>query len=127
EGNGEISYGRFNRVNAKLSMNVPLVEDELFLRVSGFTDISDGYGYNETIRKDVNNNRGWGARAALRWIASDDLELLATLDWTRNDSRALYPVDIGGIQRPVPKNLFTHHGRVDTENEASNWGGSLTI
>src|SRR5690606_21482875 len=57
EASGEIGYGRYNRVLAKVSMNTPLVEDELFLRISGFSDLSDGYGYNETINKDVNNNR----------------------------------------------------------------------
>lgn len=127
EASGEISYGRYNRVLAKVSMNTPLVEDELFLRISGFSDLSDGYGYNETIDKDVNNNRAWGFRAATRWLASSDLEVLASFDWTVNDSRSLYPVDIGGFWRPVPQNLFTHQGAVDTENKAWNWGGNVTI
>jgi iron complex outermembrane recepter protein len=70
------------------AVNVPLISDTLGLRVSGFTRKDPGYIDDPLLGlKDVNSNRVYGGRAALRWIVNSDVtvDLSSMIQLMRND------------------------------------------
>ncbi|GAC03743.1 TonB-dependent receptor [Paraglaciecola chathamensis] len=106
-------YGDFNRVDLRAAGEFTLVEDELFMRVSGSSKRRDGhitikdYGCdnpNETlpdgspfIRTNTSSSCNIGTeggkdvhalRAMLRWVPSEDLEINIIADTTEDVSEA---------------------------------------
>ena len=110
EGDGsgyvEAAYGRFNRLELKGSADFTLVPDTLFMRVSGVSKTRDGYltrldygcanpgsgvpssvtGPSCKIGSEGGQNLQAG-RAALRWVASDRLEVNLVGMVTEEDSQ----------------------------------------
>jgi len=88
------------RYNAML--NVPLVEDQLALRVVGFSRNEEGYVDNLGTGIDKSNAlESWGGRATLLWEPTDRLSLqlrLAREESTPEDSSLINP-DLGMDKR----------------------------
>jgi iron complex outermembrane receptor protein len=108
-GSLRVSYGKFNALNVRGMADLK-ISDTVALRISGMSRGSDGYvgmlDYGQThpnsnVRQ--NNTRGNGnsdyetmggqsilaGRAALRWSASDKLEVNLSTDYTRERSEAI--------------------------------------
>lgn len=73
---------------ARASLNAPLVEDKLALRVSAFSRNDPGYVDNaQTGDKDVNGVHAYGGRASLGIYPTSDLSIvLSALDQTNRDN-----------------------------------------
>ncbi len=127
EASGEISVGNYSRWNLKGSLNAPLVEDKLFLRATAIVQQGDGYMDNITLDQDVNDRDIWGVRAALRYLASPDLEFQLTVDHSESDENGLYASDISGITRPTTGDLFTVVSGTDQRNQGEAEGINLTF
>jgi iron complex outermembrane receptor protein len=125
-GSVQASYGEYNRWDLKGSLNVPL-SDTFFMRLNAFTEKGDGYSKNLTTGNKVNDRDGTGGRAAFRWIASDRVEALLSLDYYKSDQAGLYAADVAGIIQPKTKDLFTVHSGTDTSNIGRTYGASLTL
>jgi iron complex outermembrane receptor protein len=69
-GTAEIGYGRFNAVQARGVVDLP-VNERWLTQVAGFYDEADGYVTNITTGQKLNGRRAWGARAAVRAKFSD--------------------------------------------------------
>jgi len=103
----EATYGRFNRIDIRGAMDVPLVRDQLALRVSGFSNNKDGYLKRldyACVNPDQAGNiprmgsggdcvigteggvQTWGARAALRYTPNADVEINIAADRTVDTS-----------------------------------------
>ena len=70
------------------AVNLPLISDTLGLRVSGFTRKDPGYINDPLLGlKDVNSDRVYGGRAALRWLVNSDLtvDLSSMIQLMRSD------------------------------------------
>ena len=82
---GSLTAGGDDRFDGMLSVNLPLVDDALFLRASLASRNRDGFGdrllTGETMG-DVNSDT---FRASLLWQAADDLDVTLSLDVTRAD------------------------------------------
>jgi iron complex outermembrane receptor protein len=120
----EAAAGNYNRYRFKVSGNTAL-NDSLFFRGSVLTEQGDGYSFNRTLNKDVNDLDYLGARGALRWLTSDRSDLTLAVDWSRDRQNGMYGSDIGGIARPRTGSLFDVVSGQDTDNEAETWGASL--
>ena len=127
EASGEASFGEYSRWNLKGSVNAPLIDDSLFLRVTGLVQQGDGYTDNVTLGKEVNDRDVWGLRGALRWVANPDLEFLLTLDHSESEDNGLYPSDVSNLTRPPTGDLFTVVSGTDTTNVGEQEGVSLTV
>ncbi len=124
----EATYGDFNRFDLRGAYDVALIEDQVYLRVSGVSKQRDGHitRYDYTCRNPnaliptftshpdckIGTEGGQdmaALRTSLRWLVSEDIELNVTLDRTEDDSQVpgstLFYADnptvtLGGV--PVP-------------------------
>ncbi len=103
----EATYGRFNRIDVKGAYDLGLVEDQLAMRVSGFSNSKDGYltrldfacsnpseagniprigsGPDCVIGRDGGVST-WGVRGALRYTPTTDIEVNIAVDRTVDKS-----------------------------------------
>ena len=79
-GYGEVTFGRFNRIDGRGTYNFPIVDNKLFARFSFSTKNRDGYAK----RLDFNTGKVidrqgdediTSVRGALRWLASETIEV----------------------------------------------------
>jgi len=82
-GSVEVTAGRFNRIDARGSVNIPVVENELAALISVSSKNADGYGYRTTDNADLGTEESTAARAALRWTPSEAVTVDLALDGTR--------------------------------------------
>ena len=116
-------------------VNLPLVQDKLALRLVGYRDDIAGYIDNVSpaqvsvdfsgalgapdgtlvtpatpafTRNDINSEKTWGGRAALRWNASDRLrfDLMYTAQDVRMDSQPIATPEIGEYEQQRPLDRF---------------------
>jgi iron complex outermembrane recepter protein len=64
-GYAEVGYGRFDKVLARASVDIPLA-DSFFTKISGYFEDDKGYVRNVTTGERLNDNDGWGVRLGLR-------------------------------------------------------------
>ncbi|PCI34229.1 MAG: hypothetical protein COB54_00065 [Alphaproteobacteria bacterium] len=147
----ELITGRFNRIDAKLSLNLPLVPGKLAANFSGAIRKRDGFGERLDIftgdkigeMGDVDKLSG---RVKINWVASENVEILLALSatkvretgWTR---RVLdYNADLG-LLALLSNFLEPDYGPVFLEglklnqsyatgpntNHSNSWDTALTI
>ncbi|MBU3922428.1 MAG: TonB-dependent receptor plug domain-containing protein, partial [Alphaproteobacteria bacterium] len=103
----EVAYGDYDALKLRAASNFTLIEDKLWARVSGVSNSRSGYvdtysygclfpgsGFPNQ-RLDAGCKTGAdgdidysAARAALRWLASDTVEVNASVDFTDDNSGA---------------------------------------
>jgi len=92
----EMGYGRFDRVHARASLNIPL-GDRAAIRISGMRDRDHGYTINDFNGTGLDNVDVWSLSGALRVEPTDNLtwdtHALYTSD--NNKNRAVHCVRIG--------------------------------
>ncbi|MBP7337915.1 TonB-dependent receptor [Niveispirillum sp.] len=84
EGRIGLAYGRFDEVKASASVSGPVVEDKLFMRVSAERLRNDGFMRNALTGERTNNTDSLSGRAMLRYTPTEDVDLLLSLDGSRN-------------------------------------------
>ena len=65
------TYGTSNKAH----LNLPLIEGELGMRVSGFYDDDEGYIHNDYLNTPANDSKREGARVKLQYIPTDNLDI----------------------------------------------------
>lgn len=123
---GSASYGNYDRAELKLSANVPL-SDKLFVRANFLTQQGDGYIYNRTLDKQVNDQDYIGGRVAVRAILSSRLEANLAFDYGRDRTVGGYASDIAGVLRPTTGSLFDVVSSTEASGDARTYGGSLKL
>ncbi|MGD1908239.1 MAG: TonB-dependent receptor domain-containing protein [Leptolyngbyaceae cyanobacterium] len=95
EFNGAGSYGNFDDLNVQAGVSGPLVEDELFVRLSGSYGSRDGYISNPFLNGDLGGQAGGNGRAQLLWTPSEDWEILITaaFDEYRDGASTFVPLN----------------------------------
>ncbi|NIB38684.1 TonB-dependent receptor [Pseudomaricurvus alkylphenolicus] len=101
----------------KGTVNIPILEDQLFLRVNGSIRSRDGWQKNiATDREDGYEQDRWNGRAKLLWTPSDTLELEFTSDWQNEQDHAGY---YNVIDSPFAPLLSSTTLAVDDTNASS--------
>ncbi|MGE3891913.1 MAG: TonB-dependent receptor [Steroidobacteraceae bacterium] len=107
-GHASIGYGSFHHIKVTGGFDIPLIDNKLFLRASGISDKQDGYqklydfpclypSLSGSLPQQVPGNVGCqrgtlgdtdvvAARVALRWLATDSLEVNLTGDVSNDTS-----------------------------------------
>jgi len=87
-GYAEVTVGNLDRLDARGSFDFSIVEDRLFSKVSFSTKNRDGYGdrldftTGEVIDEGLGDEDQTAVRGALRWLATDDVTVDFTADYT---------------------------------------------
>jgi len=98
EANVTLGIGDYNLQTIKGMFNVPLVDDELMLRITGGMRNRDGWQYNESTNKtDGYAQDRWNTRAKLLWTPNDRLDMQLTLDANEEKDNAGYGNVAGGF------------------------------
>lgn len=84
----EGQYGSYNLYSLTGMANIPIIEDELGLRVSARRREREGYMTNLAGGKKLNDDDLWAARASLRWAPSADLTFDLILDHQADNDAA---------------------------------------
>jgi iron complex outermembrane receptor protein len=82
----EGQYGNYDRIALTARGNLP-ISDNLFVSVGGTLKKRDGYEFNETTGHDVNDQDLKTAAVALRYLPSEDLDIVLAADFTDQDQR----------------------------------------
>lgn len=121
-GYASLGYGSYRHVKVTGGFDIPLVSDKLFLRVSGVSDKQQGYqkvldfaclypSQAGSLSKVVSTAHGCqigtqgglntiGGRAALRWLASDNVEVNIAADLT-NDTGETPATTLVALNEPA--------------------------
>ncbi len=85
-GKGDISFGNYNAFTARASINAPIVDDTLALRVSVQSAYHKGYNENIYLGQRMQGQSSTGVRAALRWKVSPDFEAILRADYSNSNN-----------------------------------------
>jgi iron complex outermembrane recepter protein len=71
-GYGEVSYGSFDQIGARGSVDLPM-SDKVLTKVSGYYLDDNGYVKNTTTGEKLNEEQNYGGRFAVRALPNDNL------------------------------------------------------
>ncbi len=123
----ELTYGRFDRWSAKASLNVPISET-FYARFNALVEQGDGYTDNVIFNRDVNDRDNGGFRGAFRWLPTDAVTVDLSYDYYRAESDGILGVDVAGVTRPAPNDLYvSHSGDEGAFSVGRTDGATLTV
>lgn len=88
EGMAQVNVGNFDRRDGKVVVNVPIVQDKFFTRLSLSSVNRDGYVENLVDGKNYTDEHRNSGMLQLRWLASDTVLVDFNLNGSRTDQRA---------------------------------------
>ena len=83
-GYAEASYGRYNEITARASVDIPL-DEALMFKISGYFSDVDGYVNNLNTGEKWNGGRAYGVRGAARAILSENIEWNVAITHSESD------------------------------------------
>lgn len=106
---GEVSlgYGNYKHVNVNAGVRGPVVNDKLFLGLSGFYEARDGFYENDFLKNEDDGRDGKGLRSVMNWIPTDRLDMSLTLQAQKHDDSAY----INGLQEVDAPFHYQHNRR----------------
>ena len=119
----EQTVGNYKTSDSMVYLRTPIVEDKLFLGVSGRFEHRDGYTKNDYLNKDVDYREDWSGRGVLRWTPNEKLDVTWNVDGAKNHDGA-FPIT---TRENVKDNAF--HVDYDQAGKAnySSAGTSLRV
>ena len=130
EANFTVGYGEYNLKTLTGMVNLPLVDDELMLRVTGSIRQRDGWQKNEATNiTDGYAQDRWNTRAKLLWTPSESLDITLTLDANEeNDHSGYSNVKGGDVANLLAENgLLSDSSQDFTGTQANNDNFFLAI
>jgi outer membrane receptor protein involved in Fe transport len=82
---GDISYGNYNAWEVNGMVNIPIITDELGLRIAGNYQTHDGFTTNIADGSKQNDRSQWGLRGSVRWQPSDRTTVDLVVDTYKED------------------------------------------
>jgi iron complex outermembrane recepter protein len=108
-GFGEVGYGRFDRVTARGSVDIPF-SDGFRTKVSGYFNDDQGYVKNVTTGERLNDAHSYGVRTAIQARATDKIVWDASFMYTRDETANLLNFDCNPSNRSDCKGRFVTTG-----------------
>lgn len=131
EGNFDIGAGTFGAINLHAYAAGPIVPGKLDASVAFAHDQHEGYNYDPTIGKRVNNQNTTGLRvkvlATITPDLTDEVEADGVLDYSATDYYSpVRPIIGGTLNHPVygPTNLRDSYASQDPKNDS--WDGGVS-
>ncbi|WP_425409907.1 TonB-dependent receptor [Hyphococcus sp.] len=85
----EAVYGRFDRVDVRANLNVPLVEDKLAASLAFSSHDIDGYVKRPLAGDELGGINSKGVRGQVLWTPTENFDLLLSSDYTRHRDDAI--------------------------------------
>lgn len=127
QASGTLGYGNYSHFLARGSFTGPIVDDKLAFRINLMSDKRDGYSYDRTLQKNVNDMNFFGARAAFLLEASDNLSFILTGDYMEDDSDSVYPANLAPFPtEPSSGSLYQLYSDTLQRNIGRTYGFGLT-
>jgi iron complex outermembrane receptor protein len=156
-GTAQLDVGSYDRLDAKVNLNGPLIPGTLNARLALGTQNRDGFmkilDYDTKMQIDELGNRDrWSARLLLDWIVSDDISVLFSLESNEQDEKATARTAAGNMfqvaihrlyntllnvdppllgSNMLPPNLYSTYGTyrsgLSNVNYLESTGGSMTV
>lgn len=135
EANAELTIGSYNQRDIKLTGQIPVIDDKLYVGVGHASLSRDGFGEfltapsgqdKENYNKDVT-----ASRVSVEFRPSDDLFMRFAWDKTVDDSNAkgghrLLPSDVD-TETPIPDSVYDSHTNMPTWNSVELEGMSFMV
>lgn len=86
-GHADVTYGNLGRRNASAAVNIPLIDNSLYSRVTVASTKSDGYAENVADGRSWNDDDRMMAIGQLRWDANEDV--MVDLLWSGTKTRQM--------------------------------------
>lgn len=124
--------GDHGLLETSASVSAPLIQDSLYLRMSGFAKSRDGFQRNtnpDGLGKEGDHVDAKGGRLKLIYAPCDDLEIALNLDGQTQKTGA-YPLrrmtswPVFGLPADAP---WTYSHNVENKAESDLWGASLHL
>jgi len=92
--NATVSYGSYNTQEYIAGASGPIVKDNLYLGLGGYLTQSDGYTYNTSFGRAVDDRNGIGGRVQLRYtpVENWDISVFADIDQYTDGDTGLTPL-----------------------------------
>ncbi|MBK7521245.1 MAG: TonB-dependent receptor [Gammaproteobacteria bacterium] len=87
EGKVSVTLGNYNQLDGALVVNLPLIDDTLYTRLSLMSINRDGYIHNTTLGTDYNDADRMSGIWQLRWLASENLSADLNLNYAKTRQR----------------------------------------
>ena len=84
-GKGSVKVGNDNLLETRLSVDFPILSEQLAGRLTFATATRDGYTNNQFLGSRYDDNKVLAGRATVRWVPSEDVELLLAGDWLQQN------------------------------------------
>ncbi len=134
EENLDLGYGTYNAVNLHGYLSGALIPGRLDGNIAYGHEQHDGYTYDPTLHRHVNNQNTDGARAKLLATLSPDLTVQLTLDGTKDTSGTDYyipkqPIIGGTLKTPIygPFNPNDSYASQSPKNNSWTAGAALKV
>lgn len=90
-----VQYGNFDDFEVQGNVSGPLIDDELFFRLSGSYDSRDGYFNNTFLNEDFASSSSGNGRLQLRWLPQEDwdITLSGAFSAISEDGVPIVPID----------------------------------
>lgn len=95
EGYVDASFGKYEAVTLEGALSGRLGSDRVSGRLSFKRDSHDGYGESVTTGREINDWNSWAVRAQLLVQATENLSILFSGDYFRQDDNAFTPTHFG--------------------------------
>ncbi len=90
----EFVGGEYEDLQGRFSGNLPIIDDVLATRTSGYVVFRDGYETNRSAQfngDDVNDAEKWGLRNKTLWDVTDELSVLVSGDYAAQKQTGMLP------------------------------------
>lgn len=100
EANAEVTVGERDRIDVKGNVSVPLIQDQLFLKLAAATLNQDGWGKRLLTGEESSDRNRDVFRGQLQWEPSDDLNFRFIGDYTRTRQKGNTEQLLNVVQTP---------------------------
>ncbi len=74
EGYVQLTLGDYNREGVEAAVNIPIIQDELLVRIAGSKETRDGFTKDIGTHQDHDNRDYWSGRIGVTWRPTDDFD-----------------------------------------------------
>jgi len=82
----DLLFGNYDQLRVRGFVNIPVVDDRVMLRISGLRSQRNGFSENLFLGRDLDDADVWATRGKLLLVATDQLEILVSGDFSHDHS-----------------------------------------
>lgn len=132
EFSADVGYGNYNAVSVHGYASTGIIPGLLAGNIALAYDRHDGYTWDPTIKKHVNNLDVLGARGKLLYTPTSKLSFLLTVDGTRDVSGSGYyipkqPIIGGNLKAPIYGTFDPNKSYASQQPKNNSWNGGVAV